>query len=138
MRRFVVLLAALAIVAGGAGSAQAAVEDINVYGGFILHDPEFKRVTLFGSIVCTPGEGFSIRVSIWSEGGDKASGRTAGVCGEGEVTGQTEEGATPWVARLRVVDGSFTDEEILWRARAQTATGNRTESGFSGLCFFCA
>ncbi|MBI4261188.1 MAG: hypothetical protein HY658_11545 [Actinobacteria bacterium] len=136
MRRNVELLAALAVVAGG-GPAQATVSEITVYSAQIFHNPEYSRVIVFGSLVCTEGERFSVRVSLVGEG-QKASGRASGVCEGEEVGPQTEPGATFWQARLRVVMGAFQGEDlVVWRVRAQTATGSRTESAFVEICYQC-
>ncbi|MBI4261189.1 MAG: hypothetical protein HY658_11550 [Actinobacteria bacterium] len=130
MRRFIVALATLAFVAGGAGAAQAHVTDVGTDFGLHKFVPEFSRVQMFGFIDCTPGESFSLRVTIWGEAG-VATGRASGPCEDGEVT--TENGGAEWVARLRVTEGSFGEfDEVFWRIRAVTSDGNvKVKTGFA-------
>ncbi|MBI4260863.1 MAG: hypothetical protein HY658_09895 [Actinobacteria bacterium] len=117
MRRFVVVLAALAVMLGAAGAVRADVTDVGVEH---VDDPTNRRVRIHGVIYCTAGETFSVRVSIWTDDGDKATGRSSGVCVEGD---------THWVAKARIVMGSITcGEDYISRVRGRTATGQATRS----------
>ncbi|MBI4261186.1 MAG: hypothetical protein HY658_11535 [Actinobacteria bacterium] len=135
MRRFVVALTTLAVLFGGTGMAEAVVYDVWVNDAAIPSSPTTSRVLIFGEIDCTFGESFTVRVSIWSESGDKATGRASGPCGLINGAGPTpQNGFGFWLARARVVNGSFTcGEGILWRARGKTATGQDTSSGFGDI-----
>jgi hypothetical protein len=112
-----VLLACLLVIPLAAGPASAHVDAVHV---FSIEVNDGRVTEIHGTITCTPGEEFILRVNVTDDSGNRATGRAHGTCGQG---------LTYWTT-TRVDSGSgFTcGEPAVDRGRARTQPDGATKT----------
>jgi len=92
MRKFVLLVLLVGLMAIGLAPAQAHVQGAQIDTVFVNGSGQVLAIT--GKIVCSQGEGFLLRVNVRVTDGDSAIGRAGGTCTGGTQSWTTSEEET--------------------------------------------